>query len=456
MPASASSASSPGVALPLHLGRQCRAVVCAYRQRAERPLPVTAPFSLPFWSDPTPMVVRGTGMALPGEPISSEQLLTAVERRFGLSLGRRGMAIAHKLGIRTRHLCREMAFRLEAPRKGHRNPELAAISLRGALGEAGLMAHELSYLIFGHTATPARLMPPNVGSVAEVLDYGGPFVEFRQACTGFANALVFAQGLLRAGAGPIAIVGSETGSVFFDPVRAAEDAGQLVNLVQMGDGAAAIILARHDDRAGPRLSHVYYGQMGRGRAPGLAVADGGSDAPSCSAGFPEFQHDFAAIHRSGLELLLHCAAAAKRTGSWPADHVLPHQVNGRMDTILAGPLGLARERIVVTADRLGNTGSAAIWLALAQMRPNSQTRRHCARPRGRGDRLHVRRVSVSPCVIIPACARCSAPHRVAAERPLVAIENISKRYGRTTAVAGVTLSLRAGGDLWFCRRKRRR
>jgi 3-oxoacyl-[acyl-carrier-protein] synthase-3 len=40
-----------------------------------------------------------------------------------------------------------------------------------------------------------------------------------------------------------------------------------------------------------------------------------------------------------------------------------------MDTILTTPLGIARERIVVTADRLGNTGSAAIWLALAQLRP---------------------------------------------------------------------------------------
>ena len=217
-------------------------------------------------------------------------------------------------------------------------------------------------------------MPPNIGQVAELLDYGGPFVEFRQACTGFANALVFAQGLLRASAGPIAIVGSETGSVFFDPVRAAEDAGQLVNMVQMGDGAAAIILTRDDDRVGPRLSHVYYGQIGRGRVPGLTVADGGSYTPRCSIGFPEFQHDFAAIHRSGLELLLHCAAAAERTGGGAADYVLPHQANGRMDTILARPLGLAAERIIVTAGRLGNTGSAAMWLALAQVRATLKLR----------------------------------------------------------------------------------
>jgi 3-oxoacyl-[acyl-carrier-protein] synthase-3 len=321
-----------------------------------------------IWQDRTPLLVLGTGAALPGEPIATEELLRVVDRRFGLSLRRPGLAIAHKLGIRTRHLCRDMASRLEVPRKGHRNPELAAGAVRGALSDAGLVVQDLSYLI-GHTATPARLMPPNIGQVAELLDYGGPFVEFRQACTGFANALVFAQGLLRAGAGPVAIVGSETGSVFFDPYRAATDAGQLVNLVQMGDGAAAIMLARDDDRPGARLSDVFYGQLGRGRLPGLTVADGGSDSPRCSLGFPEFQHDFAAIRHSGLELLLHCAAAAECTASHSSDYILPHQANGRMASILASPLGVARERIVVTADRLGNTGSAAIWLALAQLRP---------------------------------------------------------------------------------------
>jgi 3-oxoacyl-[acyl-carrier-protein] synthase III len=325
-----------------------------------------------IWHDRTPLLVLGTGTALPGDPVETEELLTTVDRRFALSLRRPGLAIAQKLGIRSRHLCRDMARRLEAPRKGHRNPELAAAAVRVALREAGLVAQDLSYLI-GHTATPARLMPPNIGQVADILDYDGPFVEFRQACTGFANALVFAQGLLRAGAGPVAVVGSETGSVFFDPHRAAEDAGQLVNLVQMGDGAAAIIVARDDDRAGARLSDAFYGQMGRGRVHGLAVTDGGSDAPRCGLGFPEFQHNFAAIRHSGLELLLHCAAVAEDIGSESSDYILPHQANGRMDAILATPLGIARERIVVTADRLGNTGSAAIWLALAQLRPTLRT-----------------------------------------------------------------------------------
>ena len=146
---------------------------------------MTGAASPAIWHEPTPLRVLGTGAALPGEPIMTEELLTAVDRRFALSLRRPGLAIAHKLGIRTRHLCRDMTRRLEAPRKGHRNPELAAAAVRAALSEAGVAARDLSYLI-GHTATPAHLMPPNIGQAAELLDFHGPFVEFRQACTGFA------------------------------------------------------------------------------------------------------------------------------------------------------------------------------------------------------------------------------------------------------------------------------
>ena len=67
-------------------------------------------------------------------------------------------------------------------------------------------------------------------------------MELRQACTGFANALVIAQGLASLpGSKPVVIVGSETGSVYFDPERVGADSSQLVNLVMMGDGAAATL-----------------------------------------------------------------------------------------------------------------------------------------------------------------------------------------------------------------------
>lgn len=324
----------------------------------------------PVWADRASLAVLGMGVALPGPAVPTERLLAQVETRFGFALPRRAWLLADRLGIRTRHLCRDLAERHERPRPGHSNPALAAEALGAALREAGLRVDDLAYLI-GHTASPACLMPPNIALVADQVGFAGPYLELRQACTGFANALVIARGLLAApGARPVAIVGSETGSVYFDPPRAAEDEAQLVNLVQMGDGAAAIVLAPGGTTPGARLSHVFFGQVGRGRPPGFALATGGSDAPFAERGTLEFAHDFAAVKRAGPALFEHGARTAQALGIelGAVDRIIPHQANGRLAALIAPLLGLAPERVAVNADRVGNTGSAAIWLALAQLR----------------------------------------------------------------------------------------
>ncbi len=326
------------------------------------------------WHDPRQLRVLGMGSALPGPPIPTDELLGRIARRFGAPVTRRGRRFADKLGIETRHVCRDFESRREAPRPGHTNPDLAAQALLAALAEAGLRVDDLAYVI-GHTTSPACLVPPNTALVAERLGYTGPYLELRQACTGFANALVVAQGLLAApAAGPVAIVGSETGSVYFDPCRAGEDVAQLVNLVQMGDGAAAIVLAPDAPGSGARLSDVYFGHIGADRTPGFRLAAGGSDAPFADSAVLEFEHDFAAVRTSGPELFAQGAAAARHIGTpaEDADHVIPHQANGRLAELLGPFLGIDPERVFVHANRVGNVGSAAIWLALADLRGRAQ------------------------------------------------------------------------------------
>jgi len=304
--------------------------------------------------------------------VSTDELLERIERRFGARVRRHGAAVARRLHIGTRHLCRDLAARHEAPRPGHSNPELAAAALREALAQARIEVEDLAFLI-GHTTSPACLVPPNVALVADHLGFAGPFMELRQACTGFANALIIAQGLLaRADTRPVAIIGSETGSVYFDPTRAGQDPGQLVNLVQMGDAAAAVIVGPDDDEPGPRLASAFFGHAGLGMKPGFALVGGGSDAPVVEAGGLEFEHDYGAVRAMGPLLFAHGARVARSLGIAPdrCDHVIPHQANGRMAELLGPHLGIDPARVFVHADRVGNTGSAAIWLALATLRPS--------------------------------------------------------------------------------------
>ena len=311
------------------------------------------------------------GKALPRPGVSTVDLLTRIEKRFGVDVRCRGTALANRLGIETRHICRDFERRHEGPRSGNSNPDLAAAALRAALDDAGLEPGDLAYVI-GHTSTPASLVPPNVALVADRLGYAGPYVELRQACTGFANAVVIAQGLLSvAGVKAVAIVGSETGSVYFDPKRVEEDPGQIVNLVMMGDGAAAIVLGPDDSEPGARISGNFFGHIGIGREPGFSLAAGGSDHSLVETGALEFAHDFTTVRNGGPELLYRGAQAAHDLGIGieTVDYVIPHQANGRMAELIGPFLGVEPSRVFVNADHLGNTGSAAIWLALAELRP---------------------------------------------------------------------------------------
>ncbi len=311
------------------------------------------------WRSKGQLAVLGTGLALPGRAVPTDDLVALLEDRFAFSAGREARAIAKRMGIATRHISRPFIERHEAACDGCSNADLSTAAVKRALDDAGLKVDQLGYII-GHTTTPVQPLPGNIAFVADLLEYAGPHVELRQACTGFANALMIAFGLIAGGLdAPIAIVGSETGSLFFDPDRAGEDRGQCVNLIQMGDAAAAIIVGPNAKGRGT-ISGAWFGATGLGRPPGLQM----------HAGRTEFEHDYARIAESGPALFAAGVAAAASQGiaADSADIIIPHQVSGRIRAQIADHLGVDRERVFGNADRVGNTGSAAIWLALAELR----------------------------------------------------------------------------------------
>src|SRR5262249_34145831 len=130
------------------------------------------------WKDQRTLKVLGMGTAMPGPPVSTEDLLDRVERRFGVSVMRHGRALARRLKIGTRHLCRDLTARHESPRPGHSNADLAAAALAAALEQARLDVSDLAYVI-GHTTTPACLLPANIVLVADLLCFAGPSLVLR-------------------------------------------------------------------------------------------------------------------------------------------------------------------------------------------------------------------------------------------------------------------------------------
>ncbi len=314
----------------------------------------------------------GLGLALPGEPVPTDVLCATIEARFGVPARRIGRRLSPHLRVETRHLCRNFNAAIEAPRPGHRNPELAASALRHALDAAKLQATDLDYLLT-HTATPARALPSGSAEVAALVGTRCAHAEFRQACTGFANALQFAFALLREpGARPVAIVGSETGSVYFDPSRLACGSEQWVNLLQMGDGAAAVILGPDDAHPGPRIESAYFGQMSHAPAAGLSLDGGGSDHCAPTGGVLTFEHDHDAVAQHGPALFEAGRDTLLRHGHSfaGAARVVPHQASGAVAAWFSQHFNVPLDKLCDHGRQVGNLGSASIWAALNDVFPS--------------------------------------------------------------------------------------
>lgn len=311
----------------------------------------------------------GSGLALPGEPLDNATLCERLSA-FGVPAERMARRLTPRLQVQRRHLVRPLLAPLEAPRPGQRNAELAAQALRAALAQAGVAASELGYLIT-HTATPGRALPAGSGEVLRLAGLRCAHLELRQACTGFANALQIALALLaEPGARPVALVGSETGSVYFDPRRLRDDPGQWANALQMGDGAAAVVLAPAASAPqAPLIQAAYFGQLPDAPAARLWLDAGGSDHVG-----PQpvgFGHDPSAVAREGGALLQAGADALAHAGFAlaAARAVIPHQASGAVADAVAAHFGLPRERVSDHGQRVGNLGSASIWAALHEALP---------------------------------------------------------------------------------------
>lgn len=310
----------------------------------------------------------GTGSALPGPGVDNTELLAQLEALCGPVAARKARAIASRLGIEHRYLSRNLHEPISLPQPD--SPDLCCSALSDALLSAEMSSDDLGYMV-GHTATPHTLIPGNTAWVAERMNFTAPYMELRQACTGFANALMISSGMLDTGSGldAMAIVGSEVGSVYFEMSPEFLDNEQLVNYVQMGDGAGAVILGPDDGGTSALIKDIYLGHIGADRKPGFYLDGGGSGNVLCSSKIPVFRHDSEAVRHSGADLFLKGIESIQDRGYALEDfaQIIPHQANGHIGKLLSEYTGLPESRFVVTADQLGNLGSAAIWVSFDRL-----------------------------------------------------------------------------------------
>jgi 3-oxoacyl-[acyl-carrier-protein] synthase-3 len=316
-----------------------------------------------------------SGSQLPGSAVTNAELFAHIEQHCGKKLAKKAARISRNFGINQRHLCRSNLTGFTPP--DHSAPQLCVDAIQNALLEAGRNL-VIDYLI-GHTTTPETLVPPNIAWVADKLNHTAPYMELRQACTGFANALQIALPMLAQGGGlnTVGIVGSEVGSTYFNLSPEFVDLEQLINCLQMGDGAGAVLLGQDDGSNSDIISDAYIGHIGNGMQPGFYLSGGGSGNVYCKKSIPEFRHNAVDVKNNGASLFLKGIEAITQRGYSLDDfaYILPHQVNGYLDELFEQHLGVAKEKVIVDAGSLGNLGSAAIWVSFDRLRKSGRLKK---------------------------------------------------------------------------------
>ncbi|HET8700424.1 MAG TPA: beta-ketoacyl-ACP synthase III [Nitrococcus sp.] len=285
--------------------------------------------------------IRGTGGYLPERIITNHDL----ERMVDTS----DQWIRERTGIIERHVAAE----------GETCSDLAVAAARRALAAADLGGEDIDLVVLA-TSTPDQIFPSTACLIQERLDIPGNAIAFdiAAACCGFIYALDVADRFVRTGGAQRALViGAETFSRILDW----EDR---TTCVLFGDGAGALILEAAEE-PGVLATQLY--ADGRQRAL-LNVPWG------VSQGYDRLTPTTGKITMRGNEVF---KAAVRTMGTLvdetlrvnglsreDVDWLVPHQANIRIMAALARKLGFPMERVIVTADRHGNTSAASVPLAL--------------------------------------------------------------------------------------------
>ncbi len=255
-------------------------------------------------------------------------------------------------GIRQRHWAAE----------DEKPSDMAFQASLEAIGKSEISPKEIDAVILA-TTTPDVAMPSTACILLDRLNLRNvPAFDLNAACSGWLYAVSMARGMICSGmARNVLTVGVDMQSRLLDP---SDRSAYFI----FGDGAGAAIISSAE--RGHKIRQVLLGSdprgldMARREEPGYLVTNG---RPTVD---PWIRLDGPALFRLASESFGSLIRQAlDRTGWTPEETrwVVPHQANARILRAGAKRSGLPFDRFYLNVDRVGNTSSASIPLALQEL-----------------------------------------------------------------------------------------
>lgn len=268
--------------------------------------------------------------------------------------------IVRRTGISTRYLLEPS----EDPAK------MGIIAAKRACEDARVSPETIGLFIVA-TNFPDMICPGSSPFIASGLGLDQtPFFDLKAGCSGFVYGMAVADGLIRAGLYQrILLVGSEA-------LSRVTDWSDRKTCVLFGDGAGAALLEAGEASEGVLGSAIFGDNE---KALLLHMPAGGTRTPANSSTVEEGGHflkmEGAGVYRSAVPMMERATRAALAAASLDlgdVDWLIPHQGNMRIIDSLAVRLGVDNERIITNLDRVANTSTASIPIALDEARKDGR------------------------------------------------------------------------------------
>lgn len=291
-----------------------------------------------------PIGILGTGSAVPDKIVTNADMALLVNTSHEW--------ILERTGIRERRMVDGDVA----------SSDLATQAAARAILAAGIAPDEIAMIICA-TVTPDMMFPATACIVQDRIGAtrAGAF-DLSAGCSGFIYGLSCAASMLQAGVGRYALV------IGVDTLSKITDFTDRTTAVLFADGAGAVVLGPVSQGSG--FLGFELGADGAGRGLIRQVA-GGSHLPASHATVEARQHFISMEGREVFKfavrvLVTSTTAVLARVGLAPhdLDLFIPHQANARIIEAALHRLELPSERAYINLDRLGNTSSASIPIAL--------------------------------------------------------------------------------------------
>lgn len=288
--------------------------------------------------------IAGTGSYLPSRIVTNEQLESLVDTSDEW--------IVQRTGIRARHLLED----------GEIPSDMGIEAGRLALEAANVAPEDVDLLLVA-TNFPDMICPGSAPFIAEGLSLAdAPFFDLKAGCSGFVYGVAVANGLIESALFPRVLV------VGLEALSRVTDWTDRRTCVLFGDGAGAVLLEPGDESTGV-LGTALYGDAAKSMF--LHLAAGGTRSPASLETLAQGGHflkmEGSGVFRNAAPMMEKATMAALADANLElsdVDWIIPHQANQRIIDALVRRLDVPEERVIVNLDRVANTSTASIPIAL--------------------------------------------------------------------------------------------